>query len=190
MSKPNHSGRNAGWSRKEKMTFGPPKDEPWVWHTTDMLCSPAWKAMGINARRFIDFLEVEHRNHAGKENGNLKATYDQLVSFGLSRCKIRSAIKEAAFLGLIQVVTQGGRWAETNQPSVYRLTFYARKDASPATNEWKGKTEEGIRKWKAKRAAKKKAVAERKRQQKAEKNLIHGSTSRTTVVRLSELRST
>ena len=126
--KTNAKGRSTGvMTRKEKNTFGPPKDRGWVWQTTEMMFSPAWKAMGINTRRLIDFLEIEHRNHAGIENGNLMATYDQLVDFGISRSEISRAVKEAEYLGFIDV-KRGGRWADTNQPSVYRLTFYATKD--------------------------------------------------------------
>jgi len=178
----NRKGRStSAWTAKEKKTFGPPKDAPWIWETTEMKCSPAWQAMSINTRRLIDFLEVEHRNHAGRENGNLIATYDQLVDFGLSRSEIRSAIDEAVFLGLVQVVFEGGRWSDTNQPSRYCITFYADKNGNPATNVWKGKTSEDIAAWKQDRMKLKQIKKARK------KNLIRGSTSRTTVVRFSEL---
>lgn len=177
-----HKGRStSAWTAKEKKIYGPPKDAPWIWEPAEMKCSPAWRAMSINTRRLIDFLEVEHRNHAGHENGNLIATYDQLVAFGLSRSEISSAIEEAEFIGLISSV-RGGRWADTNQPSRYRITFYADKNGNPATNEWKGKTMEAIDAWKQDRS-------ERKRVRNAyKKNLNRGATSRTTVVRLSELR--
>ena len=172
---PDHTGRSSGkWTAKEKKIFGPP-DEPWIWETTEMKCSPAWKAQGINTRRLIDFLEVEHRNHAGRENGNLAAPYDQLVAFGLSRSEIHSAIEEADFFGLIRN-KRGGRWAGTNQPSRFRLTFYADKDGNPPTNEWKGKTAEAIEAWKEDRTAAIKAKKSRRKKQ------IPGSTSRTTVV--------
>ncbi len=136
--------------------------------------------MGINTRRLVDFLEVEHRNHAGRENGNLMATYDQLAEYGLSRSEISAAIEEAAFLGLIWQ-KRGGHWAGTNQPSRFRLTFYADKDFNPPTNEWKGKTAEAIKAWKKDRAAAIKAKKARRKKQKA------SATSRTTVVRLPEL---
>ncbi len=86
-------------------------------------------------------------NHAGIENGNLMATYDQLVAYGLTRSAIRMAVEKAKFLGLIRV-KRGGRWACTNQPSTYRLTFQADRDSNPPTNEWKGKTEDEITAWK------------------------------------------
>ena len=181
MSKTNHTGRSSGkWTRKEKAVFGPPQGEDWVWHTTELICSPAWKAMAINTRRLIDFLEVEHRNHAGRENGSLMATYDQLSDFGLSRRTICAAIDEAEFLGLIRTV-RGGRWAETNRPSFFCITFYADKNGSPATNEWKGKTREAIDTWKRDRS---KLIQARKNRRT---NLIHRPRSDTTVVHLHEL---
>ncbi len=125
----------------------PPKDEPWVWLTRELLASAAWRARSINTIRLVDFLCVEHMNHAGTENGNLKATYDQLVAYGLTRSEIRMAVEEAKSLGLIRFM-RGGRGAGTNQPSTYRLTFQADRDGNPPTNEWKGKTEDEITVWK------------------------------------------
>ena len=178
--KTNAKGRSTGvMTRKEKNTFGPPKDRGWVWQTTEMMFSPAWKAMGINTRRLIDFLEIEHRNHAGIENGNLMATYDQLVDFGISRSEISRAVKEAEYLGFIDV-KRGGRWADTYQPSVYRLTFYATKDWVAPTNNWKGKTEEAIKKWKRSRS-------KQKLEAKEFRKTNRGAVSRTTVMRLPEL---
>ena len=49
---------------------------------------------------------------------------------------------------LVKVTYEGGRYAGNNQPSTYCLTFYAGRDAGPATNEWKGKTKEAIKEWK------------------------------------------
>ena len=71
-----------------------PKDEPWFWLSCELVCSDAWRAMGINARRLLDFLLVEHRKHAGLENRNLKAPYDQLEVFGVTRSEIRGAIED------------------------------------------------------------------------------------------------
>ena len=135
--KPDATGRSSGkLSGHATKLMGPPKGEPWAWLTTELLASPAWRAMSINTRRLIDFLVIEHRNHAGHENGNLKATYSQLADFGLTRRKIFEAITQAEALGLI-AVEHGGRWNLTNRPSTFRLTFYADRDGNPPTNEWK-----------------------------------------------------
>ena len=138
------SGKRAGRARKLN---SPPKGEPWVWLTRELLASAAWRARSINTMRLIEFLLVEHMNHAGTENGNLKATYDQLTAWGLTRSEICAAIDEAGFLGLARF-ERGGRWSGTNQPSTYRLTFLADRDSNPPTNEWKGKTEDEISAWK------------------------------------------
>ena len=76
------SGRLSG-SRAKKLR-GPPKGESWVWLTRELVSSPAWRHRSINCVRFIDFLMAEHMNHSGFENGNLIATYDQLVAWGIA----------------------------------------------------------------------------------------------------------
>ena len=43
-----------------------------------LIQSDAWRAAGINTRRFIDFLLLEHMAHGGKANGKLKAPGRQL----------------------------------------------------------------------------------------------------------------
>jgi hypothetical protein len=182
IEKANATGRSSGtYTGRLGASLKPPKGEPWVWLTRELIASAAWRLRSVNCIRFIDFLLVEQLNHAATENGNLMATYDQLVVFGLTRSEIHPAIEEAVFLGLAEVVFEGGRWADTNQPSRYRLTFYVDKEWNPATDEWKGKTEEAIKAWKKNRAKKKQARKEHK------KNLDHGATSQTTVVLLSEL---
>ena len=118
----------------------------------------------------------------GTKNGALMATHDQLIAFGLSRRLVSEAVRELVFLGLVRAVrgrlTRGG----VKAPNLYRLTFYADNDGSPATNEWKGKTEEAISAWKQEQAQRLRARRSRRRKQ------IPSSTSRTTIVRLSELR--
>ena len=133
--------------------------------TRELIDSASWRARSINTVRLLDFLLIEHMNHAGTENGHLCATHEQLRDYGLSANSIREAIEEAEYLGLLRF-TRGGRWGGTNQPSQYRLTFHADRNNNPPTNEWKLKSEEAIQKWmahrKVLRAAKRKAEAARK----------------------------
>ena len=132
--KPNPTGRSSGKRTGRSGTlYRPPKGEPWVWLTRELICSVAWQAMGINSRRFLDFLLLEQIAHAGTENGGLLATYDQLEQFGLSRPHISEAIDEAIALGLVRV--DGGRFRRV--ATRYRLTMYASLGDLPATNEWK-----------------------------------------------------
>lgn len=125
-----------------------PKDERWVVLTLGLVQSPAWCGMSINCRRLIDFLLCDHMNHGGKENGGLKATYDQLVIFGLPRTHIASAIREAEYLRLIRV-ERGRRYAGANQPSIYELTFFRKQRPHPAapTNDWKKTTDEDVKRF-------------------------------------------
>jgi len=139
--KPNATGRSSGeFTSKEKEIFGPPRGKPWNWFPTELLASPAWRGTSINTRRLIDFLMIEHRNHAGLENGNLIATYNQLVDFGLTREAIRRAIIQAQKLGLIKVRDTGFK-----NPSRFTLTFYATPDFVAATNDWHRISEEDVK---------------------------------------------
>ena len=135
--KPDATGRSSGKvGGREGKLRRPPPGEPWTWITAELLASAAWMALSINGHRLMGFLMIEHMNHAGRENGRLKATHDQLRAYGLTGDRVRKAVEECNKLGLIRY-TRGGRWAGTNRPSIYRLTFYADADANPATNEWK-----------------------------------------------------
>lgn len=176
-SSPNATGRASGkQSGKAQKVATPPRGEPWVWLTRELLHSPAWCSMSINCRKLVDFLMCDHMNHAGLENGDLMATYDQLVSYGLTRSQISPAIREAEYLRLIRV-ERGGRRAGTNQPSTYEMTFLPVMRPSPRepTNDWRKTTEADVKRFRE---------LERRRQPK---NRIPSSTLRTTVVPLYEL---
>jgi hypothetical protein len=120
--------RNTG--RRGKLQK-PPPGEPFIWLTRELLASDAWQPLSINARRFMDFLLIEHMNHAGTENGRLKATYAQLEAFGLSSRLIASAIEEAEKVGLIECHRGGMRVATT-----YTLTWFATDIYTPPSNKW------------------------------------------------------
>jgi len=131
---PDVTGRSSGkfGGRVGKM-MKPPKGQPWVWLTRELLESDAWQSLSINARRFVDFLLLDHMNNAGCENGKLKATYDQLVKFGVtSRRRAAQAISEVEAAGLVDCHRGGMRVATT-----YTLTFYSLPDGVPPTNRWK-----------------------------------------------------
>lgn len=179
-SRPDATGRSTGkltgWLKKLK---APPGGEAWVWLTYELVTSPAWRARSINTIRLINDLLADYMRHGGTENGNLMATYDQQVASGSSRRLINDAVEEAKFLGLIRV-EPGGRWADTNVPSRYRLTWLVDdRDYSPATNQWKGKTEETIKKWQEKRSE--------KRRQRDPKKQFSSTTCGTTIVPLRAL---
>lgn len=97
---------------------GPPKGAPWVWLTRDLLRSASWQSLGINARRLVDFLLIEHMNHVGRDNGFLLAPRWQLEEFGIGRRLISGAIEEAKASGLVAVRRGTGR-----RPSTFTLTW-------------------------------------------------------------------
>ena len=109
--------------------------------------SVAWRATSPNTRRLMDRLLVEHCQHGGFENGNLIVTYDQFKDYGLSKHHIAEAIREAVFLGLI-TYTHGGRYAGSNHPNKYFLTWMGGRDQDGdllnPTNPWKSVTAEQI----------------------------------------------
>lgn len=139
--KPDATGRSSGrLNRAEAKLLGPPRGEAWVWLTCGLLESEAWRGMSVNCRRLIDRLLIEHCKHAGRENGRLVATYNQLVAYGISRKKIRHAIVEARRRGLIQITRRGGLYGidAHRTPSNYRLTFVGCvSPPAAATNDWR-----------------------------------------------------
>ncbi len=180
--KPNATGRSSGKrTGRVAKAHRPPPNEPFIWHTRGLLTSDAWRAQSVNCMRLLSALEVEHMNHAGTENGTLKATYDQLEAYGLTRSEIRPATEEAELLGLLRCV-RGGRWVGTNKPSAYRLTYLADRDGNPPTNEWDRVSQEQIKAWRSER------VDHRRERRTHQKKQIHSATSRTTGVRLAERR--
>jgi hypothetical protein len=108
------------------------KDGAFVKLPRKLLESAAWRALGINARRFIDFLMLEHMRHGGKENGALLAPRQQLKLFGIGARYISAAIEEAEDLGFVDCRRGVGR-----RPSVYALTWLQMGDDSTPSNRWR-----------------------------------------------------
>lgn len=117
---------------------------PWIGHPLELLRSPAYRSLGINARRCLDRIEIEHLAHAGKENGNLIVTYDDFVAYGATRECVRAALQELEDAGLIEITQQGGLARGERHPNKYRLTFEPDRERSPRTDEWEKITAEQI----------------------------------------------
>jgi hypothetical protein len=98
----------------------------------DVMESPAWRSLSINARRFIDFLQLEHMRHGGRENGNLKAPYKQLKVFGIAEHYRAQAIRDTEEAGFVDVRRGGQRVA-----NLYALTWLPLKNGTPASNLWR-----------------------------------------------------
>lgn len=139
--KPNATGRSSGkLNRREDSLLGPPPGAPWVWTTRELLESAAWRRLSKHGKNFVEALMIEHTNHAGRENGRLAMTYDQLVRFGIPRKRIAAAIREAVVHGLVEVTRRGGLYGveAKRTTSLYRLTWIGCLNPErPATNEWR-----------------------------------------------------
>jgi hypothetical protein len=103
----------------------------------DLLISPAWLRMSSQARKLIDSLMVEHADHGGTENGNLKAPYDMLQARGMRRETILDAVFEAAALGIVDPTRGQRSYGSRRVPSTYRLTWLGTPDGLSPTHEWK-----------------------------------------------------
>ncbi len=148
-------GRSSKGSRKFNR---PPSGEGWIWLTGELINGLAWRSMSVNCLKLTLRLLLEHINHGGLENGRLVCTYKNFQEYGLTRNKIRPAIEEADFLGLVKH-QRGERVFAKNQPNSYRITFYGTSEARDPTNEWKRITTERV---KAYRKKKKEAKEKRK----------------------------
>lgn len=143
------NGRSGSLEKRFRPKAGPGECgvEHWCWLSTDLLQSEAWRAMSPNTRRLIDRLLLEHAQHAGTMNGKLIATHEQLIKYGLSKNAIRSSIDEACSLGLLRFI-QGGRYAHSNQPNLFRLTWMGWIDQTgeirEPTNDWKKLTQKRV----------------------------------------------
>ena len=86
--------------------------------TRTLLENPKYRRLGINARRLIDFLALEHLRHGGAHNGYLFAPRRQLEQAGIGARYVTDAIEEAERAGLIAVKRGTGK-----RPSTYALTW-------------------------------------------------------------------
>lgn len=169
--KPDVTGRSSGkLNGRAGRNAKPPPGEPWIWLTREFLRSPAYRSLGVNARRLLDFLHIEHMSHAGRENGKLPAPYDQLEEFGLSRRLIHEAIEELVAAGIVRVEQRGGQFDGARTCSLFRLTLYPDHEGRAPTNEWKRVTAEQIKAAAGTRKQKKLKRAEWKK-----KNRVHES---------------
>src|SRR5260370_25325110 len=91
-------------SFREKRVGGPPEHSAWVWHTHELIRSPAWRGASLALRRLLDFLELEHLRHERKMNGSLMALHEDLVKARIGKGQIRQTIAEGQRRGLIEVM--------------------------------------------------------------------------------------
>jgi hypothetical protein len=110
---------------------GPPRGQSWIWITRDILESSAWRSLSINARRFIDFLLIEHMKHGGRKNGQLLAPRRQLEEAGIGSHFVSPAIEETVSRGFVLVKRGRGR-----QPNIYAITWLPLFDGTVLHRPW------------------------------------------------------
>lgn len=114
--------------------------EQFIAHRKSMLESDAWGRLTLAARRILDRLELEHMDHAGRENGRLPCSYRDFEAFGVRKASVREALGLLCSLGFVEVTEPGragnGEWRRVAR---YRLTYLATPDAE-ATDDWKRST--------------------------------------------------
>jgi hypothetical protein len=109
----------------------------WIALPSALLNSPAWLAMSPQCRKFVETLMAEFCAHGGMENGNLKATYDQIEARGVRRKIVLKLVVEAEALGIAQAKRGQRSYGSRMAPSTYRLTWYGTPDGLMATHDWK-----------------------------------------------------
>jgi hypothetical protein len=111
----------------------------WVAYTLEMIESPAYRILSLQARKILRRLEIEHCSHGGAENGRLPCTYDDFEKYGCWRNGITEALIEARALGFVQVMSIGKRpYGDIpGKASTYRLTYLHTHDSAAPTKEWK-----------------------------------------------------
>jgi hypothetical protein len=137
-----------------------------AWIPREMLESPAFRNLSVNAFRLFFAIWVENLAHAGTANGQLICTHEQLKAYGLSGSKIREAIDELEAFGFIRV-RRGGRRALSNQPSRYGIAYLWAKNScgdliSPKA-PWRTLDPSDVLAWKRERSTSRKARARWKR---------------------------
>ncbi len=136
----NSTGRSTARASDSKFRerLGPPKEEPWIWFTREMLESPAFRSLSQPAKQCLFRICIENMNHAGRENGALTVTYDDFVAYGVRRSSIAEAIRELEEAGFLADTFRGGlAHGVAKVASRYRLTWLADRDGRKATNDWR-----------------------------------------------------
>lgn len=136
-------GEKHGTKRKNKITA-----KQFIWYGREMIESPAYRVLSLQARKVMRRLELEHLAHGGQENGRLPCRYQDFVEYGCRKNTLAAALIEVQVLGFAITVRLGTK-AFANIPgkaTTFRLTYLASRDG-PASNEWKAwKTTEDARK--------------------------------------------
>ncbi len=133
--KPDHRGRSGRHSARPAKNGPSSINGPFVPLRKELIESDALGCLGLAARRCLDRLLSEHMAQGGRENGKLKATYDDFAAFGVRRASIPAALRELEGAGLVVIEVRGrGGNREYRKASVYRITSFPPKTRTRQTN--------------------------------------------------------
>lgn len=142
--KANKTGRSTGSyaSSRDKTRLGPPQGEPWFWLTIQIVESHSFRSLSRAAMLCFFRLMIEHRNHAGIQNGRLPCTYLDFEKYGVRRRSIAPALDELEAVGMIERTRIGRLLPDgaSGAPSLYRITMIPSVTDTglvDATNDWK-----------------------------------------------------
>jgi hypothetical protein len=100
-----------------------PKTEPHIRHMVELLKSPAMWALSRTAHKILMYVECQGAKLAGKKNGKVPITYEDLEAQGLHTNSIAPALNEIHALGVAEVKRGRGGNAEFRRPNFIRLTY-------------------------------------------------------------------
>jgi hypothetical protein len=124
------------FNRRERKQNAPQGD--FVFFETEMLLSPAWRALSLNGRRVIERIYIELRKHGGRDNGLLPVTYADFEKHGVKPDYTLRAIAEVVALGFVEVTEEGRRTygSFAGRSAKYRLTFQYGEEKG-RTDDWR-----------------------------------------------------
>ena len=188
--KTDKSGRSSATHLRKFKPKNRPKEcgfEQFCWMPLEMMEHEAFRALSLNSLRLLNRLLIEHVQQGGQENGRLVVTHEALRDYGLNGSSVREAIDECVAFGFIRVKA-GGRWAGTNRPNRFQLTWLGWLDdddsARDPENTWKGATADFIARWQTQRSATRRA----KRRWRATKKTDQTPELRSTALRNCRVR--
>jgi hypothetical protein len=106
----------------------------------EFLESPALRILSRAAHLALMRIELELRNHGGRDNGKLPVTEQNFVAFGIHQDAVAPALRELAALSIIRITVRGrGGNAEYRRPNRFLLNYLcgAVDTRNEITNKWK-----------------------------------------------------
>jgi hypothetical protein len=149
LQNPKDKSRTSGgktYTLVRKHTKAPDDQGGWGWLTREMLESPAFCTLSINASKALFRILVENIAHGSLHNGKLIVTHSQFIGYGVTGDHVGDALDELAFKGWLRF-RRGRAGTGTSHPNIYRLTFLGDYEGAAATNEWRKCTVATAREW-------------------------------------------